>query len=141
MIKSLQNLKLIENPNEKIFSLVLQSIELLFENCPNIMNNYLESIAKVIFLFIQELMNLIEINLVNIRYRIGRVWMSMIKFNNEVFIVLFNNLFKFFLENLKYDHYELNFNTCDFFNFILQDNGALLKNEQIHSTLEKNLSM
>jgi len=52
LIKSLQNLKLIENPNEKIFSLVLQSIELLFENCPNIMNNYLESIAKVIFLFI-----------------------------------------------------------------------------------------
>jgi len=86
-------------------------------------------------------MNLNEITLVNIRYRIGRVWMSMIKFNSEVLIVLFNNLFKFFLENLKYEQYELNFNTCDFFNFILQDNGALLKNEQIHSTIEKNLSM
>jgi len=85
-------------------------------------------------------MKLHEINIVNIRYRIGRVWMSMIKFNTEVLLVLFKNLFEYFLDNLKYDHYELNFNTCDFFNFILQDNGALLKNEQINSTLENNLS-
>ena len=86
-------------------------------------------------------MNLNDTNEVNIRYRIGRVWMSMIKFNNDVLIVLFNNLFNFFLENLKYEQYEINFNTCDFFNLILQDNGALLKNEQIYSAFNKNLSM
>lgn len=86
-------------------------------------------------------MTLNDLNEVNIRYRIGRVWMSMIKFNHDVLVVLFNNLFNFFLENLKYEQYEINFNTCDFFNLILQDNGALLKNEQINSTFYNNLSM
>lgn len=124
----------IGSPNEKIFGLVLQSLELLFENCSNIMMNYLESVANV-------LINLQGVAEVNIRYKIGRVWMSIIKFNSEVLHFLFENLFNFFIQNLKYEHYELNFNTCDFFNFLLQDNGALLKNEKINALLNNNLSM
>ena len=40
-------MKNIPNPDENFFSLVLQSIELLFENCSNIMENHLESSANV----------------------------------------------------------------------------------------------
>ena len=67
----------------------------------------------------------------NVRYKIGRVWMSIIKVNNDVLLILFDNLFTFFIENLKYEHYELNFNACDFFNFVIQDNNKLMKEDKI----------
>ena len=77
----------------------------------------------------------------NIRYRIGRVWMSMIKLKNEVLIILFDNLFNFFMNNLKCEHYELNFIACDFFNFIIEDKEFLLNNDKIRNSIYNNLSM
>lgn len=77
----------------------------------------------------------------NIRYRLGRVWMSIIKFNIDVLIILYDNLFNFFMDNLKEEHNELNFNTCDFFNFILQENESLIKSDKIKNSFYKNLPM
>ena len=47
LLNCLENIKNIPNPDENFFSLVLQSIELLYENCTNIMENHLESTANV----------------------------------------------------------------------------------------------
>jgi hypothetical protein len=47
LVTSLDQMKSLQNPSEKLFSLVLQSLEYLFDNCPNVMSNYLESIANV----------------------------------------------------------------------------------------------
>ena len=45
--KYLENLQSVQYSNEIIFTLVLQSFELLIDNCSNIMEKYLNKLANV----------------------------------------------------------------------------------------------
>ena len=134
LIGPLENLKSMSYPNEKLISLILMCIESLVENCYETMENYLEKSVNV-------LLQMNSITNVSIRYKLGRVWVNLIKVNSSALSFLFNNLFEFFLNNLKEEHYEMNFNASDFFNYVLEEDTKMYKDESVMKVFDENLHM
>ena len=65
--------------------------------------------------------------------------MSIIRIKPETLVKYFEILFSFFSCNLTIEHYELNFNSADFFFLVIEDENFLIKNDQILNIIKNNL--
>ena len=88
------------------------------------------------------LINLHYIKNLNIRYKTGRCWLTIIRIKPETLIGCFDNLYGFFLDNLSIEFYELNFNAAEFFILIIEDeSNNYIKYDKIYSKIGNNLRM
>jgi hypothetical protein len=123
-----------QDKSEKLIILVLTTIYILLENCPEAMTNSIETVST-------SLIKLQNWKNFAINFRIGRCWLSIIKLRRDVFLRFFDKLFIFFTENLSVEYYEMNFTASEFYLHIIEeDKGKLLsKNKIIFESLSSNL--
>ena len=98
--------------DKELLNLVLMSLHVLLENCPNLINEDTESV-------IEALINLKESQELNTRYHVGRCWLSIFKIKKEVLSLLLEPLFNFFIGNFSVENYQMNLTSAEFFSFIV----------------------
>jgi transportin-1 len=78
----------------------------------------------------------------DLRYRIGRCWLVVIRSNRSILTSKTEQLFNFFYENLTTECYELNFTAAEFFLYLIDDDEEdFVKIHHIFSLLEGNLKL
>lgn len=66
--------------------------------------------------------------------------MAIIRIKPEMLSICFDQLFAFFFDNLSIEQYELNFNSAEFFNLLIEDeNNTYLKFDNIFNKLRHNM--
>jgi transportin-1 len=121
--------------NEQLVNLVLTTIHVLIENCSNHLSSEFQAIAKVI-IPLSDSQNL------QMRGNLGKIWIALVRLENEIVIKHREHLFEFFCNNLTVENYELNFISSEFFNFLVEEESEnLLANEQISNSLKMSIQL
>jgi hypothetical protein len=118
--------------NDHLIILVLSTLNIMLESCSMFMNENLEEVAKV-------LLNLLDTQNMDMRYKLGGCWLSMVRMRKEVLLELINSLFQFFTENLTVEQYQMNFITSEFFLLILEEHEELMNDEKVKEHFKQNL--
>ncbi len=71
-----------------------------------------------------------------VRFKIGRCWLSIISLRRDILLNSFENLMQFFNDNLSVQSYEMNFTACEFYLFLTEEEGKLLKDERILNRMQ-----
>ena len=127
-----------EERNEKLIILVFTTMYFLLESCPTTMNEQLENITRV-------LISLKDSQSIQIRYHLGRCWLTIVRMNKETlssYKTLTQILFPFFMNNFSVEYYEMNFISAEFFLILVEKEGNEEKknmNEQVVNLLQDNL--
>ena len=107
-------------------------IFLLIDNCVTTLYPKLSQIAEILLRFE-------SVEHVEIRCHVGKCWLAIIK-NDET---LFNNyckkIFEFFLHNTKISNYNMNFNSSEFFLYLIDDKTEIT-NKKINELLFNSLT-
>jgi hypothetical protein len=123
----------LEKTNQDLLIMVLSTVYVLLENCPNKMSDDLGILVKILF-------NLHSSQNLGTRYHLGKCWLAIIRMKKEILLETFENLFNFFLNNFTVEHYEMNFISAEFFLVIVEENEEeLIKEEIVSNVLQNNL--
>jgi len=123
----------LDKTNQDLLVMVLSTVYVLLENCPNKMSDDLGILVKILF-------NLHSSQNLSTRYQLGKCWLAIVRMKKEILIESFENLFNFFLHNFTVEHYEMNFISAEFFMVIIEENEEeLIKEEIVANVLQNNL--
>ena len=112
---------------------VLNTLHSLLENCPSAMIEKATDFAKV-------LMKLHNIKDFSSRFQISKCWLCLLRIRVKLLTENISELFNFFLMNLTQEHYEMNFASAEFINYIIdQDEKEEPKDEIVYEILHNNL--
>lgn len=64
----------------------------------------------------------------DLRFNIGKCWISMLKLEKDFFLDFYEILFSFFFDNYRVEHYQMNFIASEFFLFVLEEYEENFKN-------------
>lgn len=132
ILNILSTTKLIDQETNKTTGLVLNTLHILLENCPDALDIHAENIANV-------LLNFNNFENCSLRFKVGRCWISIIKLRKDIFNQFCETLFDFFTDNLSKEAYEMNFTAAEFYLFVIEeDDGAYLKNAKVYHNIQKN---
>jgi len=118
--------------NEKSILITLSTLQLLIENCPNVIVDDSKSIAEC-------LITLNNIEMENIKKILCPCWNSLLKNDKTLINDLYEHLFIFFINNFKIDNYEIKFSSAEFFSFIVDKEENILSNPNIMSLFQNKL--
>jgi hypothetical protein len=117
-----------EEKQDHMTILVLQTLNILLENCSNIMIDQLDSVSGV-------LVNLHNTNNFDLRYHIGLCWLSMCRMKREILLDNSANLFSFFVNNLSAEYYQMNFVAAEFLLYVVEEDEDLINDEIIREKI------
>ncbi len=120
-----------DKKSDNLTILVLNTFNILLENCSTILEDKLNSASNI-------LVNLHGTENFDMRYHIGRCWLTMIRMKREILLDPNTDLFLFFVPNLTTEHYKMNFISAEFFLFLVEEDEELIKEEKIREKLFTN---
>jgi len=103
-----------EERSDNLTILVLNTFNILLENCASILQDKLNSASNI-------LVNLHSTDNFDMRYHLGRCWLTIIRMKREILLDPNTDLFLFFVPNLTAEHYKMNFISAEFFLFIVEE--------------------
>jgi hypothetical protein len=114
--------------SDNLIILVLKTLNILVENCSNIMIEQLEMTSDI-------LVNFHDSENFDMRYHIGQCWLSMMRMKKEVLLDRSANLFIFFVHNFSAENYKMNFIAAEFLLFIVEEEEELINDENIREKM------
>jgi hypothetical protein len=109
---------------DHLIILVLNSLNILLENCSNVIFDQLDRISSV-------LVNFHNTNDFDMRHHIGQCWLTMSRMKREILLETTENVFSFFVNNLSAEHYKMNSIAAEFFLFLVEEDEELINEEKI----------
>lgn len=122
------------NLNENKILVTLSTLHILIENCPNVIFNDQKKIALV-------LLKMNQVENLKIRMRLSHCWNSLVRLNKEIFFEISDQLFSFFVINYKYNDYDLNFSSAEFFHHIIneEENAKALPCDKLQNLMQQRI--
>ena len=126
---SLQQISSNENFDVNKILITLSTLQILIDNCPNVISYDHKNIALTL-LKMNQLENL------KIRMRLSYCWNSLVRFKKEIFFEIPDQLFTFFVSNFKYKDHDLSFSSAEFFHHIIDEEENVQPCEKLQKLME-----
>jgi len=121
------------NTNQKYVIHSFNIINLLVENCISTLHSKFSIITNLLIKFENISNN-------DIRFQMGKCWLTLIKYDEKLLETHFDKIFEIFIKNLNEKHYDMNFNACEFLLSLFDEDTNDISNRQYYNYINKNLS-